>query len=95
MLAPAESVADRADPRPAIADPDDLAGALEQAILALRPEYRLVFVLFHEQNLMYEEIAQAQGAGEPARAVAAKMRSARPAGAAGWVSHASSARLNI
>jgi RNA polymerase sigma-70 factor (ECF subfamily) len=59
MLAPAESVADRADPRPAIADPDDLAGALEQAILALRPEYRLVFVLFHEQNLMYEEIAQA------------------------------------
>ena len=26
---------------------------------ALRPEYRLVFVLFHEQNLSYEEIARA------------------------------------
>jgi RNA polymerase sigma factor (sigma-70 family) len=59
ILAPADSVADRADPRAAVADPDDLAGELEQALSCLRPEYRLVFVLFHEQNLMYEEIAQA------------------------------------
>jgi RNA polymerase sigma factor (sigma-70 family) len=59
ILAPADSVADRADPRAAVADPDDLAGELEQALRDLRPEYRLVFVLFHEQNLMYEEIAQA------------------------------------
>ena len=58
-LAPGDSVADRADPRAAVADPDDLAGELERALSALRPEYRLVFVLFHEQNLMYEEIAQA------------------------------------
>ncbi|MEJ7638935.1 MAG: sigma factor-like helix-turn-helix DNA-binding protein [Singulisphaera sp.] len=27
----------------------------------LRPEYRTVFVLFHEQNLAYEEIGEAVG----------------------------------
>jgi RNA polymerase sigma-70 factor (ECF subfamily) len=59
ILASAKSVAGRADPRAAVADPDDLAGELERALSCLRPEYRLVFVLFHEQNLMYEEIAQA------------------------------------
>jgi len=32
---------------------------LERGLRELRPEYRLVFVLFHEQNLTYEEIAQA------------------------------------
>jgi len=58
-LASSDLVGDRADPRPPIADPDDLAGELELALGSLRPEYRLVFVLFHEQNLMYEEIAQA------------------------------------
>jgi RNA polymerase sigma-70 factor (ECF subfamily) len=42
-----------------VSDPDDLAGELERALNDLRPEYRLVFVLFHEQNLMYDEIAQA------------------------------------
>ncbi len=36
-LAPAESVADRADPRAAVADPDDLAGELERASLAFGP----------------------------------------------------------
>ena len=41
------------------ADPDDLAGELERALSGLRPDYRLVFVLFHEQNLCYDEIAQA------------------------------------
>jgi RNA polymerase sigma factor (sigma-70 family) len=59
VLAPADSVADRADPRAAVADPAALSGELEQALSCLRPEYRLVFVLFHEQNLMYEEIAEA------------------------------------
>jgi RNA polymerase sigma factor (sigma-70 family) len=52
-------IEDRADPRPGLADPDDLAGELERGLQALRPEYRLVFTLFHEQNLSYEEIAEA------------------------------------
>ncbi len=47
------------DPRPPRGDPDDLAGELERALALLRPEYRLVFVLFHEQHLSYEEIARA------------------------------------
>src|SRR5262249_1695099 len=59
VVAAADVVGNRADPRPAVADPDDLAGELELALGSLRPEYRLVFVLFHEQNLMYEEIAVA------------------------------------
>ena len=53
------SIEDRADPRPALADPDDLAGELERGLQALRPEYRMVFTLFHEQNLSYDEIATA------------------------------------
>jgi RNA polymerase sigma-70 factor (ECF subfamily) len=58
IVAFGDLVEDRPDPRPPIADPDDLGGELELALSHLRPEYRLVFVLFHEQNLMYEEIAQ-------------------------------------
>ncbi len=58
ILALAESGVERADPRPPVADPEDLAGELELALSSLRAEYRLVFVLFHEQNLMYDEIAQ-------------------------------------
>jgi RNA polymerase sigma factor (sigma-70 family) len=50
---------DVADPRAGPADPDDVAGELERALSRLRPEYRLVFVLFHEQNLSYDEIARA------------------------------------
>lgn len=50
---------DRADPRPGLDDPDDLAGELERAVGLLRPDYRLVFTLYHEQNLSYEEVAQA------------------------------------
>jgi len=53
-----ESPEDRPDHRPPLHDPDDLAGELERALNLLRPEYRLVFALFHEQNLAYEEIAQ-------------------------------------
>src|SRR5262249_30141695 len=52
-------VEDRVDPRAGPADLDDLAGELERGLQALRPEYRLVFVLFHEQNLSYDEIASA------------------------------------
>ena len=55
----AEPAEELADPRAGPADPDDLAGELERALSGLRPEYRLVFVLFHEQNLSYDEIAQA------------------------------------
>jgi RNA polymerase sigma factor (sigma-70 family) len=58
-LAPSASIEDRADPRPEPIDLDDLAGELDRGLRELRPEYRLVFVLFHEQNLSYEEIAEA------------------------------------
>jgi RNA polymerase sigma-70 factor (ECF subfamily) len=51
---PAEELA---DPRAGPSDPNDLAGELERAIGELRPEYRLVFVLYHQQNLSYDEIA--------------------------------------
>jgi RNA polymerase sigma factor (sigma-70 family) len=57
--AASEPIEDHVDPRPGLADPDDLAGELERGLQGLRPEYRLVFVLFHEQNLSYDEIAQA------------------------------------
>ena len=57
-LSAAEPVEERVDPRPGLPDPDDLAGDLERGLQGLRPDYRLVFVLFHEQNLSYEEIAQ-------------------------------------
>ena len=55
----AEPAEELADPRAGLGDPDDLAGEIERALNILRPDYRLVFVLFHEQNLSYEEIARA------------------------------------
>lgn len=57
----AETPEDHADPRPGLDDPDDLAGELERALGRLRPDYRLVFALFHEQGLPYEEIGLAVG----------------------------------
>jgi RNA polymerase sigma-70 factor (ECF subfamily) len=57
----AESDREPVDPRPGLADPDDLAAELNRAVNQLRDEYRTVFVLFHEQNLSYEEIAQILG----------------------------------
>jgi len=54
-----DSVDDQVDHRPGMSDPDDLAGEIDRAVSRLRPEYRLVFSLFHEQNLPYEEIAEA------------------------------------
>ena len=52
---------DVADRRPAPAGSIDLAGELELAVGRLRPEYRLVFTLYHEQNLSYDEVARAVG----------------------------------
>jgi RNA polymerase sigma-70 factor (ECF subfamily) len=49
------------DHRPGLDDPDDLRGDLERALGHLREEYRLVFTLYHEQDLPYEEIAQVVG----------------------------------
>ncbi len=56
-----ESPEDQVDHRPGLDDPDDLAGELARALDRLRPEYRLVFALFHEQGLPYEEISQTIG----------------------------------
>lgn len=53
-----EAALECVDPRPGRDDPDDLTGELEQALDRLRPEYRLVFSLFHEHNLSYEQTAQ-------------------------------------
>ncbi len=53
-----ETMVDTADSRPGLIDPDDVAGELERALAVLRPEYRLVFSLYHEQGLPYEEIAK-------------------------------------
>jgi RNA polymerase sigma-70 factor (ECF subfamily) len=39
----------------------DLAAELELALAALRPEYRMVVVMYHEQEMPYEEIAEAIG----------------------------------
>jgi RNA polymerase sigma-70 factor (ECF subfamily) len=52
---------DHPDRRSAPHDPDDLTGALDAAVARLRPEYRTVFVLYHERGLPYEEIAASLG----------------------------------
>jgi RNA polymerase sigma factor (sigma-70 family) len=57
MLAIAGSTEEIADPRARFRDPVDLASELDRALRELRPHYRMVFVLFHEQNLSYDEIA--------------------------------------
>jgi RNA polymerase sigma-70 factor (ECF subfamily) len=58
MTALAAHADELADARAGPADFDDLAGELERALERLRPDYRLVFILFHEQNLSYDEIAR-------------------------------------
>lgn len=50
------SLPEPADGRSGLADPDDLAGELSLALHQLRPDYRTVFCLYHEQGLAYEEI---------------------------------------
>lgn len=57
---PTEHVAELPDERRPYRD-RDLAGELELAIAALRPEYREVVVLFHEHELDYDEIAKTIG----------------------------------
>ena len=47
--------------RPTITDADDLADELEKALEHLRPDYRLVFLLFHEHGMSYEEISDNLG----------------------------------
>ena len=42
-------------------DSAELAAEIRAALSDLRPEYRSVFVLFHEQGKSYEEIAAAHG----------------------------------
>jgi len=49
-----QEVADRRPP----ASSQDLEGELERALGLLRDEYRMVFVLFHEQGLPYDEISR-------------------------------------
>ena len=58
FLSLAEPTEELADNRARPADPDELADELERALTTLREDYRLVFVLFHEQNLSYDEIAR-------------------------------------
>jgi RNA polymerase sigma factor (sigma-70 family) len=57
-------LADYLQEAPAKDDTDDSAELVTEirvALEALRPEYRSVFVLFHEQGRSYEEIAAAHG----------------------------------
>jgi RNA polymerase sigma-70 factor (ECF subfamily) len=37
----------------------ELAAELELALAALRPEYRMVVAMYHEQGLPYDEISEA------------------------------------
>ncbi|MBI3469654.1 MAG: RNA polymerase sigma factor [Planctomycetes bacterium] len=57
---PTDQLAQVADEHGPEHDPD-LAAELQLAIAALRPEYRLVVSLFHEQELPYEEISEVIG----------------------------------
>ena len=42
-------------------DAAELAREIEAALAELRPDYRLVFTLYHEQGLPYDDIAEAVG----------------------------------
>jgi RNA polymerase sigma-70 factor (ECF subfamily) len=48
-------------PSPATDDAAELLAEIQAAVAALRPDYRSVFVLFHEQGQPYEDIAAALG----------------------------------
>ena len=50
-----------AEPPDAAQERADLRRALERAIAALRPEYREVILLRHQEDLAYEEIAEITG----------------------------------
>jgi RNA polymerase sigma-70 factor (ECF subfamily) len=53
-----DSLAEYPEERNPGSDPD-LAAELELAMSELRPEYRLVIVMYHEQSLGYDEISEA------------------------------------
>ena len=55
---PVDSLQDTAT-GPAADDSTELLGEIRAAVAALRPEYRTVFVLFHEHGHPYDEIAAA------------------------------------
>jgi len=46
-------------PTPVTDDAAELLHEIQTAVAALRPEYRAVFILFHEQGQPYEDIAEA------------------------------------
>jgi RNA polymerase sigma-70 factor (ECF subfamily) len=46
---------------PAADDAAELVSEIRAGVAALRPEYRTVFVLFHEQGLPYDDIARSLG----------------------------------
>jgi RNA polymerase sigma-70 factor (ECF subfamily) len=56
---PAPLIAEVADDEPNYAEADNLAEEVRRVLLQLRPEYRQAFVLFHEEELSYAEIAEA------------------------------------
>ena len=57
--APAPLIAEVADERPDQTAADNLGEEVRLALLQVRPEYREAFILFHEQELSYAEIAEA------------------------------------
>jgi RNA polymerase sigma-70 factor (ECF subfamily) len=57
--APAPLIAEVADDGPDYAKADGLAEEVGRALQQVRPEYRQAFVLFHEAELAYAEIAEA------------------------------------
>lgn len=59
--APIELLHDPADRRPIMTEADDLADELEKALEHLRPDYRLVFLLFHEHGMSYDDISDNLG----------------------------------
>lgn len=54
----ADYLHDTAEARPQD-EPSELMMELSEAVAALRPDFRAVFVMFHERNVPYEEIAEA------------------------------------
>ena len=57
--APAPLIAEVADERPDQTAADNLGEEVRLALLQVRSEYREAFILFHEQELSYAEIAAA------------------------------------
>jgi RNA polymerase sigma factor (sigma-70 family) len=53
-----QDAVEQRDPSPGMDDSAELVQEIEAALSELREEYRLVFVLFHEQGQPYDEIAQ-------------------------------------